>query len=142
MSNERYPLYCVDLGERGSGEVQYYGPHTTHHDALAACDEDTDIIRSCRRVLPSEIRYNFDEAAQDMAAVGTRDPIDWLVEELDNAASTGELPDNAWYCISNAVVHVKTEVVHGDCTLPTAENFTQWVDEHLYVAAYVCEGDE
>lgn len=138
----RYPLYCVDLGERGSDECQYYGPYTTHDVALDARDEDTDIVRRCRRVLPSEIRYNVSEVAQGMKDGDLRDPLDWLVEELDDAAQTGELPDHAWYYVGDQIVHGKAEVVHGDCTLPTAENFTQWIDEHLQVEAYICEGDE
>lgn len=142
-----YPLYCVDRGKHGTDGAQYYGPFTSHDEADAELPpkyaEPDAHIRRCRRVKPSEIGFNFDEVAEDLAAGDLRDPFDWLVDELDEAARNNELPNHAWFCFDERVVAAGPDVYDpDDFPLPDAATFKAWIDKWLIVDAYICEGDE
>lgn len=82
---------------------------------------------------PSEIAVDFDLALADC-----KTPSD-VADVFDQAVTVnGDMPEAAWYAWHGRVVHLE---IDGD-TMPTAENFKQWADEHLRADVYVCEGDE
>ena len=62
MTDERYPLWCVDKGE-DHGEQRYLGPFETEAKAknsrLRDRDEDDEspepVVRRCRRARPAEL---------------------------------------------------------------------------------------
>jgi hypothetical protein len=128
-----YPLYCVDRGDRVDPESQYVGPFTTHDNALARTEDPGDLVRRCRQLRPSEIA--FDREAANLAEF---EVFSALVDELDEAACSGNLPEGAWHRIGERVVSEKFD----DGTLPNAMNYDTWVDDHLHVDAYICEGTE
>lgn len=127
----RYPLYCVDRSHLRS-KAQYIGPFRTH-DAARELAEDGDLIRRCRQLRPSEIAFD-----RDALSLGEFESFDALVDELDEAATSGNLPECAWYGVDKRIVHDK----FNDDTLPTAANFDTWADDHLSLDAWICEGDE
>jgi len=129
----KYPLYCVDRGDNVDPENQYVGPFTTHDAAHEKLEHGGDVIRRCRQLRPSEIA--FDSNTQALECIET---FAALVDELDEAACSGNLPDGAWYCIGRRVVSSK----YNDGTLPSMRNYDTWVDDHTSADAYICEGDE
>jgi len=94
-------------------------------------------IRRCRRVQASEIDYSPDYALERIAEDATGF-FDWLVNELDDAAGSGDLPDVAWCNWNKRIVHGLDDIG----TQPTSTNFGAWLDAHMCVDAYICEGDE
>ena len=128
-----YPLYCVDRGDRVDPERQYLGPFTTHDEAHERTEDPGDLVRRCRQLRPSEIA--FDREAANLAEFET---FSALVDELDEAACSGNLPEGAWHRIGERVVSAK----YDDGTLPFSASYDTWVDDHLHVDAYICEGDE
>jgi hypothetical protein len=133
LARFRYPLYCVDRGDNVDPENQYVGPFTTHDAAHEKLEHDGDVVRRCRQLRPSEIA--FDSNTQALECIET---FAALVDELDEAACSGNLPDGAWYYIGRRVVSSK----YNDGTLPSMRNYDTWVDDHTSVDAYICEGDE
>lgn len=128
-----YPLYCVDRGDSVDPERQYLGPYKTHDEAHEQRDADTDLVRRCRQLRPSEVAFD-----RDAASLAEYEVFDALVDELDEAANSGNLPEGAWHRIDERVVSAK----YNDDTFPTARDYDTWVDDHLSVDAYICEGDE
>lgn len=126
--NKDYPLYCVDRGDRVK-DWQFIGPYLSHDDAHERAEEG-DLIRRCRQLRPSEIAFNTD--ADNLADIVS------FADELDQAAGEGNLPDGAWYSSATRVVHTK----YDDGTSPTHLNYETWVDDHLALDAWICEGDE
>jgi hypothetical protein len=133
MKQWAYPLYCVDRGDRVDPESQYRGPYTTHDDALAQTEDPRDLVRRCRQLRPSEIDFD-----RDTAALAEFKTFDAFVDELDDAACNGNLPDGAWHRTGEQIVFAK----YDDDTLPSLTSYDTWVDDRLSVDAYICEGDE
>jgi hypothetical protein len=128
-----YDLYCVDRQTRVDIERQYLGPYRTHDEAHASREAETDLVRRCRQLRVSEIGFD-----RDAATLAEFETFDSLADELDEAASSGNLPEGAWRCTDERVVLAK----YDDETLPDARNFDTWVDDHFSIDAYICEGDE
>jgi hypothetical protein len=133
MTQWAYPLYCVDRGARVDPESQYRGPYTTHDEALSNTEDPRDLVRRCRQLRPSEIAFD-----RDVASLAEFEVFSALVDELDEAATSGNLPEGAWSRIRERTVFDK----YDDGTFPTARNYDTWVDDHLSVDAWICEGDE
>jgi len=134
-ASDRYPFYCVDRGDTVDEEHQYCGPFTTHDEAVEALDPDVpkQVIRRCRQLKPSEVAYdtyNYDPENFEVLSS--------LVDDIDEAATSGNLPEGAWHYIGERVVSAK----YDDDTLPTKINFSTWIDDRLTVDAWICEGDE
>jgi hypothetical protein len=127
-----YPLYCVDRGDRTDAEVQYLGPFRTHGEALGLA-ERVDLVRRCRQLRPSEIAFD-----RDALSLGEFESFDALVDDLDEAATSGNLPEGAWYRVGKRIVFDK----FNDGTLPTAADFDTWINDRLILDAWICEGDE
>jgi hypothetical protein len=128
-----YPLYCVDRGDRVDPESQYRGPYLTHDIALAETEDPRDLVRRCRQLRPSEIDFD-----RDTAALAEFETFDAFVDELDDAARSGNLPEGAWQRIGEQIVFAK----YDDDTLPSLTSYDTWIDDRLSVDAYICESDE
>lgn len=128
-----YPLYCVDRGDREDPSIQYRGPYATHDEAQSNTEDPRDLARRCRQLRPSEIAFDHD--TESLAEV---EVFEAFVDALDEAAQSGNLPEGAWYRINARVVFAK----YDDDTFPDARNYETWVNDHLSVDAWICEGDE
>lgn len=128
----RYPLYCVDRTDRVDPETQYLGPFDTHDEADEKA-EPGDLVRRCRQLRATEIDYDACRmAAYDLTTV------DALVEDVDEVATSGNLPETAWHVIGDQIVFGRSATT----TLPHPDEFKAWADSNLEIFAYVCEGDE
>jgi hypothetical protein len=126
----RYPLHCISRDNAAATEDQYLGPFDSHDAAHEQLRDRSDVVRRCRQLRPSEI--NVDHV--DLIGLSLRE----LIEVLDECATSGDLPECAWCFWDQQVVFVDGD----DDTLPTAANYYGWVDTHLRIDAYICEGDE
>lgn len=139
----RYPLYCVDRDEHGDDENRMYGPFTTHDDALARlpAGEPRATVRRCRQLRPSEIKLTaqaITEARDRWLNLRMCDVHDAIVTDVDDHACGGYLPAMTWSRVGEQIVFGTLD----DGTLPTPESFAAWLDSHLEIEAYICEGDE
>ena len=132
MTTRTYPLYCVDRQDKVDPESQYHGPFNTHDDAAFQA-VGSDLIRRCRQLLPSEIAFD-----RDAASLAVFDTFDALVDDIDEAACSGNLPVGAWLRFDKRVVITK----YDPGTLPDHRNFDTWADDCLSLDAWICEGDE
>jgi hypothetical protein len=128
----KYPLYCIDRGDHVDPENQYVGPFTTHDDAHEKLEHDGDVVRRCRQLRPSEIAFDRDNASLDRFETFSS-----LVDELDEAATSGNLPEGAWHRDGRVVIGK-----YNDGSGPNERNYDTWVDDHTSVDAFICEGDE
>lgn len=128
----RYPLHCVSRNDAAATEDQFVGPFATHDDAHEQLRDRSDVVRRCRQLRPSEIVVDY------IDVIGL--PLDELIETLDEIATSTRsgLPECAWYSGEGQIVFVDGD----DGTLPISANYVEWVDTHLRVDAYICEGDE
>lgn len=131
-----YPLFCVD--DSSNDECPFDGPYTSHEAAAQNVKTKAQVVRACRRVKPSDIRFDPAELLTELAECSH--PFDAIVDALDEAVGAGMLPADAWCSWDAGVVH-GADGADTD-TLPTAETFAEWIDTHLTVNAYICEGDE
>ena len=113
---QRYPLWCADSGETDS-ELRYRGAFDSAADLEPL--EPGETLRRCRRVQASELQRSLESA------------IAFMVEDIEDRASSGDLPDDAFADFDTAVV---------ECADLTA--LRKAVESHLVVHAFVCEGDE
>ncbi len=127
----RYPLHCVSRDDAAATEDQYLGPFDSHDAAHEHLRDRADVVRRCRQLRPSEIN-----AVIDLNGFSLRE----LIETLDEIATSirDSLPECAWYPADQQIVFIDGD----DGTLPTADNYCEWVDTHVRIAAYICEGDE
>lgn len=82
MSNEKYPLWCVDRGEGGEDE-RYLGPFATEGEARSVGAWAR--IRRCRRVKTSEMEWGeldvdniVDSVAEDTSPPQDDAWADWM----------------------------------------------------------------
>ena len=116
VTEQRYPLWCADSGETDS-ELRYRGAFDSAADLEPL--EAGETLRRCRRVQASELQRSLESA------------IAFMVEDIEDRASSGDLPDDAFADFDTAVV---------ECADLTA--LRKAVESHLVVHAFVCEGDE
>lgn len=130
MKQFAYPLHCVSRDDAVATEDQYAGPFDSHDAAHEQLRDRSDVVRRCRQLRPSEIN-----AVIDLNGFSLRE----LVDTLDEIATSirDSLPECAWYTTDRLVF-----IDGDDGTLPTAANYVEWVDTHLRIDAYICEGDE
>jgi hypothetical protein len=128
---QRYPLYCIDRGDTVKAEDQFFGPFPTHDDAHELAGPG-HLVRRCRKLRPSELTSKPD--AFEFAQLETFNDV---MYELNETALAGELPECA-FAASGQLVHGLLD----DDTMPTRANFDAWVDAHLELRAWICEGDE
>jgi hypothetical protein len=126
----RYPLHCVSRDDAAATEDQYLGPFDSHDTAHEQLRDRSDVVRRCRQLRPSEV------AVDHVELIGLS--LSELIDVIDECATNGNLPDAAWFLIASQIVFGDGN----DGSLPTAENYVEWVDTHLRIDAYVCEGDE
>jgi hypothetical protein len=128
----RYPLHCVCRDDATATEDQYAGPFDSHDDAHEHLRDRADVVRRCRQLCPSDV------VVDHVDLIGL--PLRELIETIDEIATSTRsgLPECAWYLADQQIVFVDGD----DGTLPTAANYCEWVDTHLRIDAYVCEGDE
>jgi hypothetical protein len=121
---ERYPLFCVDLGEPAA-EARYRGPFETLSLATAAVgvSEADARIRRCRRVLASETD-------------SSRWLLGQIIEQIEDDSASGEGPDESWRDMDDTV----TATV--DDYEATVVSLSAWLDSNLKLEQFVCEGDE
>ena len=128
----RYPLHCVSRDGAAATEDQYLGPFDSHDTAHEQLRDRSDVVRRCRQLRPSEI------VVDHIDVIGL--PLDELINTLDEIATStrSSLPECAWYSGEGQIVFVDGD----DGTLPISANYVDWVDTHLRIDAYICEGDE
>ena len=127
--NEQYPLWCIDRGQRGSVEDahRYRGPYDTRAevDEIIADEyghEDSDQVtaRRCRRISPVGFIY----ADEVVAACGED------AEDGDDHFRQRHWAD--WDELLSKVAH--PEQINAA--------FAAFLEEHVEMLVYVCEGDE
>ena len=122
MTAKRYPLWCVDTQDPHSTR-RYTGPFTRKRDALRArrewleSDEPDAVIRRCRRLRPSEIQGPTD-AAEVMLSIS---------DSVDREEAWGDF--DIQLCRAKQPADIQAL-------------FVAWLDTHLILDVFVCEGDE
>ena len=122
MTAQRYPLWCVNTQDPHS-TGRYKGPFVRKRDALQACREslesgETDAtIRRCRRLRPSEIQGPTD-AAEVMLSIS---------DSVDSEEAWGDF--DIQLCRAKQPAEIQAL-------------FVAWLDTHLILDVFVCEGDE
>lgn len=115
---ERYPLWCIDNGDR-TDDRRYTLVEGDDASRQRAAESAGGTLRRCRRILASEI-----DGSPDLGSV---------IESIDESATDGGTPVGAWASWDDPLAVASQHA---------PEAFDRWLDEHVTIEAWICEGDE